>query len=76
MIIGSRQKLSCCDERALTLFLDDKKLEQAPEQRLLGLNIGPIHSLLNRVTNLRKKHLTLTMPLIDFTLSNTRRFYL
>ena len=76
MIIGTRQKLSCCDECALTLFSNDRKLEQAEEERLIGLNIGPILSLLNRVTNLRKKLLTLKMPLIDFTLSNIRRFYL
>ena len=39
MIIGTRKKLSRCEECALTLFLDDRKLEQAQEERLLGLNI-------------------------------------
>ena len=34
MIIGTTQKLSCCEECAL--FLDDRKLEQAQEERLLG----------------------------------------
>ena len=76
MIIGTRQKLSCCEEWALTLFLDDRKLEQAQEEHLLGLDIDPILSWLSNVTNLRKKLLTLKTPLIDFTLSNTRRFYL
>ena len=55
MIIGTGQKLSCCEACALTLFLDDKKLEQAQEEPLLGLNIDPILSCLNCVTNLRKK---------------------
>ena len=55
MIIGTRQKLSCCEECALTLFLDDRKLEQAQEERLLGLDIDPTLSWSNHVTNLRKK---------------------
>ena len=46
---------TCCEACALTLFLDDKKLEQAQEEPLLGLNIDPILSCLNCVTNLRKK---------------------
>ena len=55
MIIGTRQKLSRCEECALTLFLDDRKLEQAQEERLLGLDIDPTLSWSNHVTNLRKK---------------------
>ena len=54
MIIGTRQKLSRCEECALTLFLDDRKLEQAQEERLLGLDIDPTLSWSNHVTNLRK----------------------
>ena len=54
MIIGTRQKLSRCEECALTLFLDDRKLEQAQEERLLGLDIDPTLSWSTHVTNLRK----------------------
>ena len=39
MIIGSRQKLSRCEESALSLCLDGGQLEQT--QRLLGLDIDP-----------------------------------
>ena len=35
MIIGTRNILSRCEECALTLFLDDRKLEQTQEERLL-----------------------------------------
>lgn len=38
MIIGIRQKLFHCEKCALTLFLDDRELEQAQEERLLGLD--------------------------------------
>ena len=41
MIIGIRQKLFHCEKCALTLFLDDRELEQAQEERLLGLDIDP-----------------------------------
>ena len=54
MIIGTRQKLSRCEECALTLFLDDRKLEQAQEERLLGLDIDLTLSWSTQVTNLRK----------------------
>ncbi|CAH3187679.1 unnamed protein product [Porites evermanni] len=39
MIIGTRQKLSRCEESALSLCLDGGQLEQT--QRLLGLDIDP-----------------------------------
>ena len=42
MIIGIRQKLFHCETiKLLTLFLDDRELEQAQEERLLGLDIDP-----------------------------------
>ena len=34
IIIGTRRKLSRCEESEFTLFLDDRKLEQAREERL------------------------------------------
>ena len=55
MIIGTGQKLSRCDDCTLTLFLDERKLEQTQEERLLGLDIDPTLSWSNHVTNLRKK---------------------
>ena len=58
MITGTRQKLSRCEGCALTLFLDDRKLEKAQEKRFLGLNIDLTLSWSNHVTNLRKKLLT------------------
>ena len=39
MITGSRQKLSRCEESALSLCLDGRQLEQTQEERLLGLDI-------------------------------------
>ena len=36
MIIGTRQKLSRCEESALSLCLDGRQLEQTQEERLLG----------------------------------------
>ena len=36
MIIGTRQKLSSCEESALSLCLDGRQLEQTQEERLLG----------------------------------------
>lgn len=41
MITGTRNILSRCEECALTLFLDDRKLEQTQEERLLDLDIDP-----------------------------------
>ena len=41
MIVGTRQKLSRCEECALTLFVDDRKLKQAQEERRLTLDIDP-----------------------------------
>ena len=41
MITGTRQKLSRCEESALSLFLDGRQLEQTQEERLLGLDIDP-----------------------------------
>ena len=55
MITGTRNILSRCEECALTLFLDDRKLEQTQEERLLDLDIDPTLSCLNHVANLRKK---------------------
>jgi len=55
MILGTRQKLSRCEECVLTIFLDDGKLEQAQKGRLLGLDIDPTLSWSNHVTSLRKK---------------------
>ena len=39
MITGTRQKLSRCEESALSLCLDGRQLEQTQEERLLGLDI-------------------------------------
>ena len=41
MIIGTRQKLSRCEESAFSLCLDGRQLEQTQEERLLGLDIDP-----------------------------------
>ena len=57
MIIGIRQKLFHCEKCALTLFLDDRELEQAQKERLLGLDIDPTLLWSNYVTNLRRKPL-------------------
>ena len=54
MIIGIRQKLFHCEKCALTLFLDDRELEKAQEERLLGLDIDPTLLWSNYVTNLRR----------------------
>ena len=42
MITGTRQKLSRCEECALSLDLDGRQLEQTHEERLLELDIDPI----------------------------------
>ena len=55
MIIGTRQKLSCCEQCALSLWLDGRQLEQTHEERLLGLDIDPSLSWSSHVANLRKK---------------------
>ena len=55
MIIGTRQKLSRCEQCALSLWLDDSQLEQTHEERLLGLDIDPSLSWSSHVANLRKK---------------------
>ena len=55
MIIGTRQKLSRCKERALSLWLYGRQLEQTQEERLLGLDIDPSLSWSTHVANLRKK---------------------
>ena len=55
MIMGTRQKLSRCEECALSLWLDDRQLEQTQEERLLGLVIDPSLSWSSHVTKLRKK---------------------
>ena len=41
MIIGTGQKLSRCEECALSLWLDGRQLEQTQEERLLRLDIDP-----------------------------------
>ena len=41
MIISTRQKLSRCEECALSLYLDGRQLDQTQEERLLGLDIDP-----------------------------------
>ena len=55
MIICTRQKLSRCEECALSLCLDSRQLEQTQEERLLGLDIDPSLSCSSHVANLRKK---------------------
>ena len=55
MIMGTRQKLSRCEECALSLWLDDRQLEQTQEEHLLGLVIDPSLSWSSHVTKLRKK---------------------
>ena len=55
MIIGTRQKLSRCEESALSPCLDGRQLEQTQEERLLGLDIDPSLSWSSQVGNLRKK---------------------
>ena len=58
MIMGTRQMLSRCEECALSLWLDDRQLEQTQEERLLGLAIDPSLSWSCYVTKLRKKFLS------------------
>ena len=55
MIIGIRQKLSRCEECALSLWLDSRQLEQTQDEGLLGLVIDPSLSWSSPVTKLRKK---------------------
>ena len=55
MIIGTRQKLSRCEECTLLLYLDGRQLEQTHEERLLGLGIDPSLSWSSHVANLREK---------------------
>ena len=56
MIIGTRQKLSRCEQCALSLWLDGRQLEQTHEEHLLGLDIvDPSLSWSSHVANLRKK---------------------
>ena len=55
LIIGTRQKLSRCEECALSLWLDGRQLEQTQEVRLLGLVIDPSLSWSSHLTKLRKK---------------------
>ena len=55
MIIGTRQKLSRCEQCALSLWLDGRQLEQTHEECLLGLDIDPSLSWSSHVANLRKK---------------------
>ena len=54
-IIGTRQKLSRCEECALSLYLDGRQLEQTHEERLLGLDIDPSLSWSSHVADLREK---------------------
>ena len=54
MIIGTRQKLSRCEESALSLCLDGRQLEQTQEERLLGRPL-PILVIQRHVAYLRKK---------------------
>ena len=56
MIIGTRQKLSRCEESALSLCLDGRQLEQTQEERLLGRPL-PILVIRRHVAYLRKKNL-------------------
>ena len=55
MIIGTRQKLSRCEESVLSLCLDGRQLEQTQEERLLGLDMDPSLSWSSHVATLRKK---------------------
>ena len=55
MIIGTRQKLSRCEECALSMSLDGRQPEQTQEERLFGLDINPSLSCSSHVANLRKK---------------------
>ena len=55
IIIGTRQKLSRCEEPALSLCLDGRHLEQTQEEHFLGLDIDPSLSWSSQVGNLRKK---------------------
>ena len=55
MIIGTRQKLSRCEECALSMSLDGRQPEQTQEERLFGLDTNPSLSCSSHVANLRKK---------------------
>ena len=55
MITGTRQKVSRCEECALSLCLDGRQLEQTQEERLLGLDIDPSLSCSSQIANLTKK---------------------
>ena len=56
MIIGTRQKLSHCEECALSLCLDGRQVEQTQEERLLVRLLDPSLSWSSHVANLRKKN--------------------
>ena len=56
-LVGTRQKLSRCEESALSLCLEGRQLEQTQEERLWGLDIDPsLQSLSSHVANLRRKN--------------------
>ena len=55
MISGTRQKLSRCEESALSLCLHGRHLEQTQEEHFLGLDIDPSLSWSSQVGNLSKK---------------------
>ena len=53
--IGTQQKLSHCEECALLLCLDDRRLEQTQDEHLLELDIDPSLSWSSQEENLKKK---------------------
>lgn len=55
MIIGTNQKISHCKDCSLSLWLNDKQLQQTHDERLLGVDIDPKLTWSTHVENLRKK---------------------
>ena len=53
--IGTRQKLSHCEECALLHCLNGRRLEQTQDEHLLGLDINPSLPWSSHVENLKKK---------------------
>jgi len=54
VVIGTQQKLSRCEECALSLCLDGRQLEQSKEEPLLGLDIDTSLSCSSHIANQEK----------------------
>ena len=55
MIIGTRQKLSRCEDCSLTLLLNNKNLQKCENEKLLGIHIDSNMTWSKQVEELRKK---------------------